>query len=251
MIRTLIVDDEKLARERIRTLLAGHDSLEVIGECSDGEEALTAIEEYRPDLIFLDIQMPGADGFDVARALTDGPLPGIIFVTAFDQHALDAFEVNAIDYVLKPIRAERLGKAVERAVNRISGRGPAGQSEERIRRLLDHLQQQRGYSRRFAVRSRSKVYFVRTRDIEWIEAASNYAELHAGGKVHMIRQTMKSLEQRLDPERFVRVHRSVIVNIDRVTSLEASGRGEYAVTMQDGNRLTTGRSYGDRLRALL
>lgn len=250
MIRTLIVDDEQLARERIRTLLSGHDLLEVIGECGDGEQAIAAIEKQRPDLVFLDIQMPGADGFDVARALTDGPLPGIIFVTAFDQHALEAFEVNAIDYVLKPIRAERFAQAVDRAVQSVA-RGPAAQGGAQIQRLLDHVQQQGGYPRRFAVRSRSRIHFVRTRDIERIQAAANYVEVHVGGKVDMIRQTMKSLEQRLDPERFVRVHRSVIVNLDHVASLEACGRGEYTLTMHDGSCVNTGRSYGDRLRGLL
>ncbi len=247
MIRALIVDDEPLPRERIRMLLDAHEDVVVIGECGDGKEALLAIQDHAPDLVFLDIQMPELDGFGVLRALPEAERPIIIFITAYDEYAIDAFETGALDYVLKPIHAERFEKALARAV---AHRDHAQKQEvdRQLSVLLQHLKAERGYTRRFAVRHGATLYFIRTEDIEWIEAAANYAQLHVGGKVHLVRETMKALEAQLNPEVFVRVHRSLIVNIDCVTSIQPYTHGEYSITMQDGTRLTTSRTYSNRLR---
>jgi two-component system, LytTR family, response regulator len=250
MIRTLIIDDEPLPRERIRTLLAEHRDIEVIKECRDGQEAVNTILAERPDLVFLDIQMPELDGFEVIKAISPIYLPAIIFVTAFDAHAIRAFEVNAIDYLLKPINAARFGKAVLRAIERLN------QSTETVpgRKLLEFIKQLRTehqYTTRFVVRSGSKLSFVRSCDVDWIDAADNYVRLHVLGREHLVRDTLKSVETQLNPDVFIRVHRSVIINLDRVESVEPYTHGEYVVTMKDGVKLTTSRSYSERLRTLL
>lgn len=254
MIRALIVDDEPLPRERIRTLLAEHGNVEVIGECREGQEAVSAILLERPDLVFLDIQMPELDGFEVisavAGAIVGGRLPAVVFVTAFDEYAIRAFEVNAIDYLLKPINAARFETAVQRAIDRLGQAGPG----EPDRQLLDLVERWRGERRRplrFVVRSGSKLFFVRAADVDWIDAADNYVRLHVGGREHLVRDTLKSVEAQIDPETFVRVHRSIIINLDRVESVEPYSHGEYVVTMKDGARLTTSRSYSERLRVML
>ena len=231
MIRTLIVDDEPLPRERIRSLLAAYPEIDVIGESRDGREAATMIAAERPDLVFLDVQMPELDAFDVIAGVSDDYLPAVIFVTAFDEYALPAFDVNAVDYVLKPINSERFDKAVRRAI--------------------EQLRAERRYASRFAVRSGSSFSFVRAEDIDWIDGADNYVRLHVSGREHLLRDTMKSIESRLQPDIFVRVHRSTIVNIDRVASVQPHNHGEYVIIMRDGARLNASRSYSDRLRMLV
>jgi len=248
-LRVLIVDDEPLARERIRELLRACDDVDVIGECADGESAVAAIESEAPDLVFLDIQMPALNGFDVLEALGAGRLPGIIFITAFDEYAVRAFETGALDYLLKPVTAERFEAALERASARLVRRG--ADDDATLRALLERLHADRGHATRFVARDGTRITFVNVGDVDWIEAAGNYARLHVGPRVHLLRETLKSLESRLDSSEFVRVHRSAIARLDRIVSLEPYFHGEYIITLQDGTRLTASRSYSARLRALL
>jgi two-component system LytT family response regulator len=254
-LRTVIVDDEPLARERLRTLLEPHAEVVLLAECADGEEAIEAIRSLDPDLVFLDVQMPAVDGFGVLEAL-DGRLPAVVFVTAYDDYALRAFEVNAIDYLLKPFDRARFEKALARVSERLA-RGPsagdddAGAGGRELRALLAHLRAERGYSVRFVVRSGGRLQFVRAEEVDWIDAQGNYVRLHVGGKAHLVRETMKGVEARLDPDRFFRVHRSAIVNVDRIAALEPYFHGEYVVTMRDGSKLTSSRTHSGRLRELL
>jgi two-component system LytT family response regulator len=250
MIRALIVDDEPLPRERIRALLAERREIEVIGECRDGHEAVTTILTEHPDLVLLDIQMPELDGFEVIQAISHEFLPAIVFVTAFDEHAIRAFEVNAIDYLLKPINAARFEKAVLRAVDRLT-KPSAREPDRQLLAFVERLRAERQYTTRFVVRSGSKLSFVRAAEVDWIDVADNYVRLHVAGREHLVRDTLKSVEAQLDPEIFVRVHRSVIINLDRIALVEPHFHGEYVVTMKDGAKLTTSRSYSARLRALL
>lgn len=247
-LRAVIVDDEPLPRERIATLLAAHPEIEIVAECGDGAEAVRVICETRPDLVFLDIQMPELDGFEVLEALGGDHLPAVIFVTAFDEYAVRAFEVSAIDYLLKPIDPARFEQALGRAMQRVTA-SPEATGE--LVAFLSRWRAQRGFAARFVVRSGGKLTFVRPQEVDWIDAAGNYVRLHTAGRQHLIRETMKSIESRLDPDVFVRVHRSAIVNIDRVASLEPYFHGEYIVIMRDGAKLTSSRSHSGRLRALL
>jgi two-component system LytT family response regulator len=247
-VRAVIVDDEPLPRERIRTLLADHPEVEIVAECGDGAQAAMVIGSHEVDLVFLDIQMPELDGFELLEALDHENLPAVIFVTAFDEYAVRAFEVSAIDYLLKPIDPARFEQALERALARL-GRPTEGASE--LQEFLVRWRAQRGYAARFVVRTGGKLIFVRTEDVDWMDAAGNYVRLHSGGRPYLVRETMKSIEARLNPEQFVRVHRSAIVNIDRVASLEPYFHGEYVVIMRDGAKLTSSRSHSGRLRALL
>ncbi len=231
MIRTLIVDDEPLPRERIRTLLRDHRNIEVIGECGDGREAVKTILSERPDLIFLDVQMPELDGFEVIESIGNDFLPAVIFVTAFDKYAIRAFDVSAMDYLLKPISPERFNRALERFAERRRPGSP--------------------YPTRFIARTGSKLLFIRVSDVDWIDGADNYVRLHVGGREHFVRDTLKSIERQLDPTIFVRVHRSTIVNLERLDTMKTHDHGEYVLTMKDGAKLTTSRTYSDRFRALL
>ena len=252
MMRALIVDDEPLPRERVRTLLAAHREIEMIGECCDGQDAVSRILAERPDLVFLDIQMPELDGFEVIKAISDEYLPAIVFVTAFDEYAIRAFEVNAIDYLLKPINAARFEQAVQRAIDRLNQAHPQESTPDRkLLDLIAGIRATQPHLTRFVVRSGSKLSFVRAPDVEWIDVADNYVRLHVAGREHLVRDTLKSIESQLDPDVFVRVHRSIIINLDRIESVEPSFHGEYIVTMKDGAKLTTSRSYSERLRALL
>lgn len=248
-IRALIVDDEPLARERIRTLLADAPDIAVVGECGDGLQAVQVIGAERPDLVFLDIQMPELDGFEVLEAVGVEEAPAIVFITAFDEFALRAFEVSAVDYLLKPIEPVRFGQALTRVKERLARRSQDPKQE--LEQLIDFWRSKQSHAARFVVRDGARISFVRAQDVDWIDAAGNYVRLHAGGKEHLVRETMKSVESRLDPAVFIRVHRSAIVNIDRVASLEPYFHGEYVVIMRDGAKLTSSRSHSDRLRALL
>jgi two-component system LytT family response regulator len=243
LVRAVIVDDEPLARERIRNMLATRPEYTVVAECGDGEEAIAVIVAERPDLVFLDVQMPELDGFAVLEALTDAPIPAIIFVTAHEEHAIRAFEVSAVDYLLKPFDRERFAKALARATTHLGRRRETTEWEPELRTLLERLRAERGYATRFVVRNEGKLTFVRANDVDWIEGAGNYVRLHVAGRALLLRETMKSVESRLDP--------AAIVNIDRVASLEPYFHGEYVVTMRDGSKLTSSRSQSARLRALL
>ena len=246
-LRALIVDDEAIARRRVRRLLRDVEDVEVAGECADGPAALGAIQRLRPDLVFLDVQMPGLDGFGVVERLGAAPAPALIFVTAFDRYALQAFDAHAIDYLLKPIDPARLRAAVARARQWVAGGGEPGD----LRALLAQLRERPRYLSRLAVRSGRRIALVDVAAIEWLQAADNYVSVRAGGREYLLRETLTSLEQQLDPARFLRIHRSTIVALDRVLELEPATHGDFHVRLRDGTRLTLSRSWRERLERAL
>jgi two-component system LytT family response regulator len=246
-IRTLIVDDEPLGRERIRTLLAGDPEIEVVGECLDGRQAITAIEQRNPDLVFLDVQMPEVDGFSVLEAICVERMPVIIFVTAYDRYAVQAFEVHALDYLLKSYDRERFSAAVQRAKEEIQRSRGEGALNERLVGLLENLQTKKDRLTRLVIRSAGRIVFLRVEEIDWIEAADNYVRVHAGKESHLIRETLQSLEKRLDSGKFLRIHRSFLVNLDRIRELQPIFHGDYAVKLADGTELTLSRNYREKL----
>ena len=248
-IKTLIVDDEALARERLRQLLEREPEIEIVGECADGRDAVSTIQRESPDLVFLDIQMPELDGFGVLAAMGAEPAPLVVFVTAHDQFALRAFEVHAVDYLLKPFDRERFQTALRRALERVKHR-ESGAIERRQSALLAELKPAPKSAERLAVKSGGRVVFVKIHDIDWIEAAHNYVELHAGKESHLLRETLNAIEARLAPEIFVRISRSVIVNLERIKELQPLFHGEYTVTLHNGTRLTLSRRYRDQLPRL-
>jgi two-component system LytT family response regulator len=243
--RTIIVDDEPLARERLRTLLSSDPEIEIVQECTNGQEAIESVARLTPDLLFLDVQMPEVDGFAVLEAIGVEAVPAVIFVTAYDQYALKAFDVHAIDYLLKPFDRERFERALARAKHHLS-REKSGELEQRLAAFMRELQGAR-YADRLVIKGSGRVFFLRVEEIDWVEAEGNYLRLHAGTESHLIRETMHSLESRLDPGRFMRIHRSHMVNVDRVKELKPWFRGEYIVTLRDGRELTLSRGYRDRL----
>jgi len=247
-MRTLIVDDEPLARERIRTLLRDEPDIELIGECADGKEAVAAIQGKNPELLFLDVQMPEMDGFAVLEAVGPERVPAVVFVTAYDRYALRAFDVHALDYLLKPFDRERFQKALERARAQVGERGKLG---DRLLALLKDIKEEPKHPQRFVIKSAGRVFFLRADEINWIEAAGNYVQLHVGSATHLMRETMGGLEARLDPEKFVRIHRSAIVQVDRLKEMQPAFHGDYIVILQDGTRLNLSRSYREKLQALL
>ena len=245
----LLVDDEPLAREGLRMLLSGDADVAAIYEAKDGSEAVRAIRDLRPDLVFLDVQMPEMDGFQVVREIGADHMPAIVFVTAHDQHAIQAFEINAIDYLLKPVSRERFTRALARAKSRLGSR-PADETSRKIVSLLESLAAPPRYLKRLAVRSAGKTIFVEMKDVDWIEAAENYAQLHVGRSAHLVHVAMNTLEKSLDPEMFLRVHRSAIVNIARIRDLQPASHGEYMLTLTNGVRLQSSRTYNEKLKAL-
>jgi two-component system, LytTR family, response regulator len=251
-IRTLIVDDEPLAREGVRLHLEEHPDFEVVGECGSGEEAVTRIEAETPDLVFLDVQMPGLDGFGVLESIgSNGDrMPAVVFVTAYDQFALRAFEAHALDYLLKPFEAERFGKALERVRSQLRSRTDTP-VDERLRSLLASLGAKESYLERMVARTGGKILILRVDDVDWVEAAANYVRVHIGPKQFLVRETMTNLETRLDPERFLRIHRSIIVRKDRIKELEPLFQGDYSVVLHDGTRLTSSRGYRDKIQQFL
>ena len=249
-VRTLIADDEPLARERLRMLLGEEDWIEVVGEATDGLQAIDAIQRLRPALVFLDIQMPGATGFEVIDAVGPGRMPSVVFVTAYDQYALKAFDVHAIDYLLKPFDKERFQSGLARARQQIE-RQSTGELERRLRELVQDLRPAPARRERFVIKTSGRVFFVRAEEIDWIEAAGNYVKLHVGSEAHLFRETMSALESRLHPDTFYRIHRSHIVNIERVRELQPWFNGEYVVFLKDGTRLTLSRGYREKLQERL
>jgi len=250
-IRALIVDDEPLARERLRTLLQAEADVEILGECRDGRQAVAAIQDQSPDLVFLDVQIPELDGFGVIEAVGVDEAPVIVFVTAYDNYALHAFEVHAVDYLLKPFDEERFQKALARARNAVESRRSGGRVGEKLLALLQDLKAPHGYLERLVVKSAGRLFFLRTSEISWIESAGNYVCLHVGSESHLLRETMNGLEAKLDPARFVRIHRTAIVNIDEVKELQPLFHGEYQVMLRDGTQLTLSRGYRDRLQEVI
>jgi two-component system LytT family response regulator len=248
-LTTLLVDDEPLAREGLRMLLSEDPDVSAIHEAKDGVEAVAAILNTRPDLVFLDVQMPEMDGFSVVREVGAERMPAVVFVTAHDQYAIRAFEINAIDYLLKPVTGERFAKALARAKARLGAR-PADEASRQILSLLETIASPRRYMSRLAVRTAGKTIFVDIEDVDWIEAAENYVQLHAGRAAHLIHVPMNTFEKSLDPEVFLRIHRSVIVNVKRIKELQPALHGEYVITLSDGVRLQSGRTYNEKVKAL-
>ncbi|HEX5220086.1 MAG TPA: LytTR family DNA-binding domain-containing protein [Verrucomicrobiae bacterium] len=247
-IRTLIVDDESLARDRLRQLLTREAEVELVGECADGREAVTFIEQKKPDLVFLDVQMPELDGFSVLAELEGKPLPVIVFVTAHDRFALRAFEVHAVDYLLKPFDRERFEKALARALEQVKRREDRALIDRQAA-LLAELKPAVS-PERLAVKSGGHVLWVELDEIDWIGSADNYAELHLGAKSHLMRETLSALEARLDPQKFVRISRSIIVNARRIKELKRLFYGGCEITLQSGTKLTLSRRYRDKLEQL-
>lgn len=248
-LRTLIVDDEPLARERVKRFLRDESDVEIIGECGNGIDAVAVIKSEKPDLVFLDIQMPEKTGFEVIRSLNSKTLPTVIFVTAYDQYALQAFEVHALDYLLKPFTRDRIHRAVARAREHIVGKRQGG-LDERLFALIADLKQEKKYLERLVVKTTGRVFFLKTDEIDWIEAAGNYVKLHSGRESHMIRETMNGLEAKLDPDKFLRIHRSTVVHIDRIKELHPMFSGDYAVILRDGTELALSRNYRERFLEL-
>jgi len=247
-VRVMIVDDEPLARRGVCVRLRKLPDIEIVGECGDGESAVEGILRLQPDLIFLDVQMPGADGFDVLRALPSESLPAVIFLTAHEQHALRAFEVHALDYLLKPLDDDRFAAAVSRARQRIETASKA----ELVGRMLALLEQNSGKSSsRFMVRTGSRIQLVLADNVEWISTAGDYTELHTRSATHLLRETMNSLEQKLDPTRFARIHRSRMINLACVLELRSIENREYVVKLCDGSQHRSSRTYADRLERWL
>ena len=249
-IRTLIVDDEPLARERVRALLADEGDVEIVGECRDGLEAIAAIRREAPDLAFLDVQIPEIDGFGVIERVGLDKTPVIVFVTAYDQYALQAFEVHAVDYLLKPFDQDRFQKALARARQSVQAHRN-GDVNERLVALLEDLKTPQGHLERLVVKSSGRLFFLRAEEIDWIESSGNYVSLHVGSESHLLRETMNGIEAKLDPARFIRIHRTAIVNIDRIKELQPLFHGEYDVVLRTGTTLTLSRGFRDRLQGLL
>ena len=248
-LRALIVDDEPLARERIRALLAQDPDVSLAGECRNGKEAVKAIREERPDLVFLDVQMPGPDAFAVIQEVGPARMPAVVFVTAYDRYALKAFDVHAVDYLLKPFDAARFHEALRRARAQIDAAGRA-EAERKLAALIRELSAAAG-GERLAVRSAGRVSFVGVDEIDYVEACGNYVRLHCGGERHLMRETLSGLEGRLPARRFARIHRSTLVNLDRIKELQPLFHGDWAVVLRSGARLTLSRSYRERLRHLV
>jgi two-component system LytT family response regulator len=251
-LRVVVADDEPIGRQRLVRLLQAEPETEVVATCADGEQAVEAIREHAPDIVLLDIQMPHLDGFEVVAALGDALQPAVIFVTAHDQYAVRAFEVHAFDYLLKPVDQDRLREAMVRATSG-SSRAPHGTATRRILTLLEELNAReriRGRER-LVVRTPERAFFLRSDSIDWIEAAGKFVHLHVGRAVHALRESMAELEQELDPGRFLRISRSVIVNLDRIQEIQPWFQGDYVLILTDGTRLTSTRGYRDNMRRLL
>src|SRR5215471_1856561 len=260
-IKALIVDDEPIARRNLRALLGGYPEVELIGECGSGAEAIRMIRASAPDLLFLDVQMPGMNGFEVLKQIDLGIIPAVIFVTAYDQYALKAFDVQALDYLLKPFDDERFAQAIGRARMQLEQRATAG-LKERLRALLEGEGEGEregkpasilppNYEEKFLIKSASRIFFLRAEEIDWIEASDYYVSLHAGGQTHVLRRTMAEMEARLDPDRFCRIHRSTIVNISRVSEVQTRPAGEYVVVLGDKTELRLSRSRKEQIERLL
>ena len=249
-IRTLIVDDEPLAREKVRMLLGRDSDIEIVGECAGGEEAIEAIRKMSPELLFLDIQMPGPDGFEVLKTVGAERIGAVVFVTAYDQHALRAFEVHALDYLLKPFANRRFKETLQRAKEHL-GRNHNGVLTHQLQSLLSDLNGSHKYLERLVIKAAGRVSFVKVKEIDWIEAAGNYVSLHVGRNTHLLRQTMNGIEVQLDKQKFVRIHRSTLVNLERIKELSPLFHGDYVVTLHDGTRLTLSRNYRENLSQIL
>ena len=249
-IRTLIVDDENLAREKVRNFLLRDPQIEVIGECSNGPDAVEAIRRLVPELLMLDIQMPQMDGFSVLEAVSGDTLPHVIFVSAYDQYALRAFEFYALDYLLKPFDWDRFKQTLQRAKDQVF-KERSSQINQGIQALLEQLKERPKYLDRLVIKSTGRVSLLKTEEIDWIEAEGNYARLHVGKESHLLRETLSALESQLDPNVFLRIHRSTIVSLNRIRELQAWFHGEFQVILKDGTQLLLSRTYREKLEKAL
>ncbi len=243
-IRTIVVDDEPLAREKLRGFLEAESDFEVVAECRDGAEAVETIEREKPDLVFLDVQMPELSGFEVLEQLDPESFPTVIFVTAYDQYALKAFEVHAVDYLLKPFDRERF----QETLGRVRERRELGDARAKLQAMLEERSR---YPDRLEVRTSGRVVLVRLEEVIWIDAAGNYVKIHTTTEALTLRETMARIEERLNPELFLRIHRSTIVNVEHIRELQQQFHGDYVVVLKNGQRLTLSRSYREKMQELL
>ncbi len=253
-IRVLIIDDEPIARKGIRRELEREREMEIIGECANGCDAVIAIQKQKPDLVFLDLQMPELDGFGVIDRVGVEHMPTVIFVTAYDEFALRAFEIHALDYILKPFNSARFQDALQRAKRQVQQVNLDDASQKLLALIHDSQRQPSApsaYLERIVVKSGGKIFFINTEEIDWIEAADNYVRLHVGKQAHLVQATMNRLENKLNPEHFLRIHRSTIVNTARIKELEPLFHGEYVIKLANGQELTSSRSYRDKLQRFL
>jgi two-component system LytT family response regulator len=249
-IRAIVAEDEVVARQAIVAMAEAY-GIEVLAECKDGPETVSNVGKHVPDLLFLDVQMPGMDGFEVLESLPAQSCPTVVFTTAHDTYAVRAFEHNALDFLLKPFDEERFRKAVDRARSHL---GNGSDQFERLQHLVSDLRQAqnaRAGLQRLVIRTRGQVSFLRVDEIDWIEASHNYLKIHSGPDVHLLRETIKDIEVRLQPDKFLRIHRCLIVNVDRIRRLEACGYGEYLVVLRDGKKLSLSRGYRGNLDRLI
>ena len=242
-IRTLIVDDERLAREKVRALLADDADIEIVGECANGADAIAAIRKQKPDLVLLDVEMPGANGFQVLQRLRGERLPMVVFITAHDEYAVRAFEVEAIDYVMKPFDRKRFADALRRAKRQMNE--PEEEAEGRILRLLERMLKPLDH---FVVKQRDRTFLLAVPEIDWIEAEGKYVRLHSAGAAHLVRESIGDVEERLDARRFLRIHRGTIVNVKRILEMHRGFGGGIFVVLRDGTKLTMSRRYRTRIR---
>ena len=252
IVRAVIVDDDRPAREKIRSLLNAHPDVQIVAECADGREAASEISRLRPELVFLDIAMPGLDVFDMLRRLRNQPPPAVVFVTAHDEYAIDAFQVEAVDYLLKPFDRWRFDEALRRARRRIE-RDLEPQLPDRLLAALEQMTARPPKApawNRFVIKVRDRMTFISTADIDWIEAQGKYVRLHCGSATHLVREPIRTVEQRLDPREFARIHRRIIVNLRRVTEMYRSVDGHYTVALNSGQTLTVSRRYWSKIKHL-
>ncbi len=249
MIRAVIIDDEPLARQRIKTLLESYDTVELVGEAANGPDGVLAIKRHKPDLVFLDVQMPEFDGFEVVAKIGAANMPEVIFVTAYDQYALKAFSVHALDYLLKPFDPDRFEDAVARALERVRTKPTSDRTK--LNKLLKTVQKDGRAHGRILVRDGGHTTIVKVETIDWIESAGNYVKLHVGRTEHMLRDTMKNLLWRLDNSLFVRIHRTAIVNVDRIKELHPYFHGDHVIMLENGTRLPLSRRYRKALQEAL
>jgi two-component system LytT family response regulator len=250
-LRVVLVDDEPVARRRMRRMLRRELDIDVVAEAGEGRAAIETITTHRPDLVFLDVQMPELDGFEVVREIGASRLPAVVFVTAFDRYALRAFEVHAIDYLLKPFSPERLHESVEQVRLRLGSAVRDTGPDPRLVALLEELRERVRYLQRIPVRAGARIVLLDTADVDWIQAADNYVVFHSGGREYLMRETLARLEQELDPQQFVRIHRSTMVRLDRIGEMLPSVHGDFRVTLKTGAQITLSRFYRDRVERVL
>ena len=246
-MRVIISDDESLARDKLRLMLCSEPGVQVVAECQNGAETLHALSTFKPDLLLLDIRMPDLDGFEVLNKVAGADMPMVIFTTAYDRHAVKAFEAHALDYLLKPFDHERLHQAVDRARNELLKTKDRDATQRILQYLLETRQQSSGH-RRLIVRTGGRVVFLSFDEIDWVEAAANYVRVYVGKQAYLLRRGIGEIAERLDPAQFIRIHRSAIVNVQKIKELEPVNSGEYIVTLKDGRELSCSRGYRSGLQ---